>query len=589
MPSFPSLHCGRVVVGSVRMGKQDEISPIPAIDDFSGQHNNADLEKHVQSDLPELRRRLKNRHLQMIAIGRFISVSLSFEPFFSMAFSNPVSGGTIGTGLFIGSGGSISEAGPVGALIAYAFVGTIVFSVIVALGEMAAYIPIAGAFTSYATRFIDSSLGFAMGWIYWFSWAITFALELTATGLIIQYWSPGINIAIFIAVFWVVITILNLMPVNFYGELEFWFSTIKVITVIGFMIFAICVNAGVGEQGYLGFRYWKDPGPFAPYLIDKIGQDKKDTAKFLGFWAVLIQAAFSYQGTELVGIAAGETENPRKTVPAAIKTTFYRIMFLFVLTVFFIGILIPYTNDRLVSDGSDASASPFVIAADLAGVQTLPGIINAVLLTVVLSAANSNVYSGSRIIVGLAQERCAPAFFKRTTKGGVPIAGVIFTTVFGLLGFLNLSESGSEVFGWFQNITSVAGLISWTCINGCHICFMRALKARGISRDALPYKAPLQPYLSWYGLFFNILIIVTQGFTAFIPWNTREFFISYISVIIFVVSYVGHKIVFRPSYVKPSEADLDTGRLECDAEMWESETDKGLRAKVLHGVKRLVA
>lgn len=535
------------------MGVPDEVSPLPAYDVAS-----SDLEKnHEQtSKLPDLQRRLKARHLQMIAIG-----------------------GTIGTGLFIGSGNALANSGPAGALIAYAFVGSIVFSVIVSLGEMATYIPIAGAFTSYATRFVDPSLGFGMGWIYWFSWSITFALELTATGLIVQYWEKDVSIAIFVAVFWVVITALNLLPVSFYGEIEFWFSSIKVITVLGFMIFAICINAGAGQLGYIGFRYWRDPGPFAPHLLEVIGEDKVATAKFIGFWAVLIQAGFSYQGTELVGIAAGETENPRKTVPRAIKTTFYRILFLFVLTVFFIGILIPYTNDSLISDASDASASPFVIAAKLAGVQHLPGIINAVLLTVVLSAANSNVYSGSRILVGLAQEGFAPRLFMRTTNGGVPVYAVFATSAIGLLGFLNVSNSGAAVFVWFTNISSIAGFISWTCINACHIRFMRVLASRGMDRNDLPYKAPFQPYLSWYGLFFNILIIITQGFTAFLPWNVTEFFISYASLIIFVVAFVGHKVITRSKPVPLADVDLDTGRLEVEAEGWDETADPSLWQK----------
>lgn len=182
--------------------------------------------------------------------------------------------------------------------------------------------------------------------IYWFSWAITFALELTASGLIIQYWSPDLNIGIFIGVFWIVITLLNFLPVNFYGEIEFvslmvesaiasdnsltlcsqYFASIKVITIIGFLIFGICINAGAGQQGYIGFKYWHHPGAFAPYLLEQVNNNFP-LSKFVGFWSVLIQAGFSYQGTELVGIAAGETDNPRKTVPAAIKKTFYRILF----------------------------------------------------------------------------------------------------------------------------------------------------------------------------------------------------------------------------------------------------------------------
>lgn len=399
-----------------------------------------------------------------------------------------------------------------------------------------------------------------MGWIYWFSWAITFALELTASGLIIQYWAPNLNIGIFVGVFWVVMTGLNFLPVSFYGEIEFWFASIKVITVLGFLIFAICIDAGAGQNGYLGFETWNNPGAFAPYLVE----NNPALAKFVGFWAVMIQAGFSYQGTELVGIAAGETSNPRKTVPAAIKKTFYRILFFFVFTVFFLGLLIPYDNDQLLSSNTDASASPMVIAAKLAGVKVLPGIINAVLLCVVLSAANSNVYCGSRVLVGLAQSQSAPKFFLRTTSKGVPYVAVAFTAAFGLLGFLNESASGGTVFDWLLNITAVAGFISWTCINIAHIAFMRALAARGQSRDTLPYKAFWQPWFSWYGLIFNSLIILTNGFTAFMPWNTTEFFISYVSLFIFAALYIGHKAVFRQPFIKAIEADLDSGRKEID-------------------------
>ncbi|KAB8230215.1 hypothetical protein ETB97_005630 [Aspergillus alliaceus] len=515
-----------------------DTNPLKKFGKKSGTGNEDPEKDGIGGDTPplELQRKLKSRHLQMIAIG-----------------------GTIGTGLFISSGTAIAHSGPAGALIAYIFVGTIVFSVMSSLGEVATYLPISGSFTSYTARLVDPSLGCAMGWIYWFNWASTYAVELTATGLIIQYWDHQLSIAIFIAIFWVVITLLNFLPVGFYGELEFWFSMIKVVTVIGFMIFAICIDAGVGKQGYLGFHTWKEPGAFAPYLVDS----SKPIAKFIGFWAVLVQAGFSYQGTELVGVAAGETENPEKTVPSAIRKTFIRILVFFVLTIFFMGLLVPYDNPNLITDSNDASASPMVIAAKLAGVSTLPSLINAVLLTVVLSAANSNVYSGSRVLLGLAQEKFAPACFGWVTHRGVPYVSVAFTAAFGLLGFMNVSESGGKVFNWLVNISSVAGFICWTAISLSHLAFMRALKARDISRDTLPYKAAWQPYLTWYGLFFSILIILTQGFTAWIPtFNVSDFFVAYICVIIFVVLYAGHKLWFRTGFVHPLEADLQSGRLQ---------------------------
>jgi yeast amino acid transporter len=503
------------------------IEPVPVPTDSS-----LDGSKDVEAGGAQLQRGLHAYHLQFLAIG-----------------------GTIGTGLFLGSGKALAEAGPVGVLIAFIFVGSIVWSVMVALGEMASYVPIAGCFTAYASRFVDPSLGFAMGWIYWFNWATTFALELTAASIIIQYWNSTINIGIFIAVFWFVFTGANLLPVRWFGELEMYLSSIKVVTIVGFVIFAICINAGAGSEGYLGFHYWTTPGPFAEYMVSGA------VGKFVGFWSVLVTAGFSFQGSELVRVGAGETADPAKAVPTAIRWTFWGIFSLFVSALFFIGLLVPHDNPQLLSGSSDASASPLVIACNLAGVKVLPDIINAVLLTAVLSAAQSNVYSGSRILVGLTDEGHAPRILSRTTHYGTPFVAVACTSAFGLLAFMNLSESGTNVFNWFMNITSIAGFITWACINICHMRFMKAAKAQGIDRRTLPYPAPLQPFLSWYGLFFFVLILMTNGFTVFIEWNTSDFFAAYISVIIFVVLFVGHKVILRTKPVPTLEIDLIRGRV----------------------------
>ncbi|KAF2115420.1 histidine permease [Lophiotrema nucula] len=520
-------------------------------------HSSGDLEKQDTPQPHELQRKLKSRHLQFVAIG-----------------------GTVGTGVFIASGTSIATAGPVGALLAYAFVGTLVYSVMLSLAEMATYIPISGAFTRYAARFVDPSLGFSMGWIYWFSWSITYALELTAAGLIVQWWNSDLSIAIFITIFWIPLTAINFMPVDLFGEFELWFSMIKVIAIVGFWIFSICMNAGAGQQGYIGFRYWKSPGAFAPYIVE----NNDSLAKFVGFWAVLIQAGFAFQGTELVGVGAGESANPRKTMPSAIRKTFWSIFTLFIGTIFFIGILVPYDNESLTLGDTNASSSPLVIAAQLAGVKVLPDIINAVLLTVVLSAASSNVYSGSRILVGLAEERCAPRFFTRATHRGVPYIAVAFTSAFGLLAFMNLSDNGGQVFNWFLNIIGVAGFIAWSCICICHLSFMRALKAQNISRDTLPFVSWGGPYLAWYGLTFCAIITLTQGFTAFAPWDTQSFFISYISLILFFILYAGHKVFTRSKFIKPVEADLVSGKFEdVPSETWE-ESQRSWWKKMLNAV-----
>jgi amino acid transporter len=478
-----------------------------------------------------LERTLKSRHLQFIAIGA-----------------------TVGTGLFLGTGNALGSAGPVALLIAFVFVGAVVFSVMVSLSEMAAYVPVAGAFTTYATRFVDPSLGLAMGWIYWLSWSLTFALELNAAGLIIQYWNKSLSVAIFIAVFWVIFSLINFMPAKIFAEIEMYLASIKVVTIVGFVILSICINAGIGDQGYIGFKYWHNPGAFKADEI--IVESKPALGKFVSFWSVLVTAGFSFQGTELVGIGAGETVNPRKTIPSAIRWTFWGIFSLFVSTVFFLGINIPTNEPQLMSNAKDASASPLVVAVKLAGIPVLPDIINAVLLTAVLSAANSNVYSSSRILVSLADGGHAPRFFKRTNKWGIPYYSVALCSAMGLLAFMNLGAGGAVVFDWFLAIVTVAGLICWSLTNISHLRFMEALKHKGISRDDLPYKAPFQPYFSWFGLFFSTLIAITSGFKVFIKWDTSAFFTNYISIILFVILYGGAKLWTRSKMVPLEEVDL---------------------------------
>lgn len=482
-----------------------------------------------------LERRLSARHLQFIAIG-----------------------GTIGTGLFLGIGPALAISGPASLLLAFVLIGAVSYSVMTALAEMAAYMPVTGAFTVYASRFVDPSVGFAMGWILLFSWSLTLAVELVAAGLIIQYWDASLNVGIWIAVFLVVFTAVNLLPIRWFGELEMWFSLIKVIFIVGFVIFAACFNAGgVGSQGYLGFRYWRDPGAFAEYLVSGA------TGRFVGFWAVLVVAGFTYQGTELVAIGAGETRDPAKEIPSAIRWTYYGIVSLFLATVLFVGIDIPYDNPDLSSrnaqQGKDASASPLVIIARIGGVETLSHLINAVLLTAVLSAANSDIYSSSRIMIALADEGHAPAWVQRTNRYGTPYFAVLFCSAFGLFGFLKLSPgSGVEVFQWLLQITAIAGFVTWALINLCHLRFMSILRCKGMSRERLPYRAPFQPWLSMFGLVLNVLILLTSGFTVFIEWDWKQFLSAYVSILIFLVFFAVHKLVYRTRPVKLEEIELPT-------------------------------
>lgn len=518
-----------------------------------------DEESDVDGSVNEIKRGLKARHVSMIALG-----------------------GTIGTGLFISTGSTLADAGPVLALISFLFMTTIAFSVTQSLGEMATLIPVSGSFAQFVTRWISKSAGAANGWLYWFSWAITFALELSVVGQVIEYWTDAVPLAAWISIFFVIITIFNFFPVKFYGEVEFWVASIKVIAVFGWIIYALCMVCGAGKTGPVGFRYWRNGYAWG----DGILVSDTGTKRFLGWLSSLINAAFTFQGTELTGISAGESANPRRTVPRAIKKVLFRILIFYVLCMFFIGLLVPY-NDPKLTGGSYTSNSPFIVAMNNSGTKVLPHIFNAVIVSTIISAANSNVYCGSRIVYGLAEAGVAPKFFLKTNRGGVPYFAVALTASFGALGYLAVSESGENAFTWLLNISSTAGLICWGFISASHIRFIKVLKRRGISRDSLPYKAMFMPVAAYYACFFIFLITLIQGFQAFFNgFSVTDFFTAYISVIFFVVLWIGFQIFFhgfstswKDYFVPLEDCDIDSGVREVDEMEWENTEPRNLWEK----------
>ncbi|KAF7985764.1 hypothetical protein HWV62_369 [Athelia sp. TMB] len=504
-----------------------------------------------------VQRRLKARHISMIAIG-----------------------GTIGTGLFVGSGAALAVGGPVGLLLGYSIMGTVVYSMMVALGEMATFFPVSGSFTHYATRWLDPALGFALGYNYWYSYAITLPTEITAAAIVISYWDSTTNPGAWIAIFLFVIVLINFAGVRYYGEAEFWFSFIKVITIVGLIIMGIVLDLGGGpNHDRIGFRYWKKPGPFNQ--LDGISGSE---GRFLAFWATFVNAAFSFLGTEIVALAAAEAENPRRNVPKAIRRVFYRILLFYIGGVIVIGWLVPYTDTRLLSTSGTASASPFVIAINNAQIKALPSIINAVILISAFSAGNSDLYAASRTLYGLACSGQAPRFLRKCTKNGLPVWCVAITSLGGLLAFLNVNENGNTVFEWFVNITSITGLITWDIILITYIRFHKGLKYQGIDRNTLPYKAPFQPYASYFGIFFVTVIILFNGFQVFINgnWNVDTFITAYICLPIFVVLYVGYKVIVRPKFVRVQDMDFTTGRRELN-DMDDEETAKYVEPTTWYG------
>lgn len=499
-----------------------------------------------------LKKHLEARHLSMIAIG-----------------------GALGTGLLIGTGSALKVAGPAGVFISYSVLGFVVFMVLSALGEIATFIPLAEGFAGYMTRYVDEALGFACGWVYLMKYLLLPANQLVAGSLVMGFWlSPQkVNPGVWISIFLVIIVIVNILGVRFFGEIEFWLSCVKVLTCIGLIILLLVIALGGAPSGdRLGFRYWKNPGAFN-YYIDKSRNITIEgpTGRFVSFLSVLVTATFAYTGSELVGITFAECARPRQAIPKAIKLTFYRILVFYILSVLLLGMCVP-SNDKLLmgASGSTASASPFVIAIKNAHIKGLDHVINGAILLFVLSAANSDLYIASRTIYGLALAGYAPKFFANTNRMGVPYWGIALGTGFCCLAFMTCSSSSATIFTYFVNVVSLTGLITWACILFLHIRFMQALKAQGLERKRdLNYRAPLQPFGSYFALAMVIFIILIKNFTVFLghkdfPYKT--FITGYIVLPVFLIFLFGYKFVKKTKLIKPEEVDLDTYRDVIDAE-----------------------
>ncbi|CAO3594661.1 unnamed protein product [Absidia cylindrospora] len=367
-------------------------------------------------------------------------------------------------------------------------------------------------------------------------------------------------------IFLVIIIAINLVGVGLYGELEYWLSMIKVLIVLVFIIIAILVTSGaVGDHEVIGFKYWNDPGAF-------VGLGAVETV------SVLLSAGFSFQGTEIVGVTAGEAKNPTKTIPRAIRTVFVRILFFYIVTIFLIGLCLPSNDPNLTNESGDAATASFTLVFKLAGINAGADVINAVILTSVLSAANSDLYTCSRTLMALARDGNAPMFLARTNKYGSPMWGVLVSSIVGFACVFVSIYSASVAFTWFLSITAVTGFISWAGISFVHIRFRRAYVKQGRSIDDLPYKAIWYPFTPLFAGTLCVLIILGQGYTCFTPtFDVEKFFINYIGILPFCLCYILYKIIRRSKVVPLEECDFDTGRvtrMEIEAEDEEDKNKK---------------
>lgn len=475
-----------------------------------------------------VQRGLKDRHISMIAIG-----------------------GCIGTGLFMTSGGAIHDAGALGALIAYAVIGAMVFFLMTSLGEMATYLPVSGSFSTYATRFIDPSLGFALGWNYWFNWVITVAADVTIAAQVIQYWSPmqGIPAWVWSCIFLIIIFALNSLSVRVYGESEYWFALIKVVTVIIFIGIGILTILGIMGGEFVGFdTFTKGDGPI---LGGNLG------GSLLSILGVFLVAGFSFQGTELIGITAGESENPERAVPKAIKQVFWRILLFYILAIFIIGMLIPYDSEALMGGGDSIATSPFTLVFKNAGLAFAASFMNAVILTSVLSAGNSGMYASTRMLYSMSRDKLAYNSFGKTNKNGVPYVSLIATGILVILIFA-LQHLSGDAYEYIVAASGMTGFIAWVGIAISHFRFRRAFDKQNYDKSKLKYKAKLFPFGPIFAGVLCVIVIIGQDvdFIKTGNFDMNRFFITYMGIPVFLIFFFYHKFRYKTKKIPLNKVDL---------------------------------
>ncbi|KAF9456227.1 APC amino acid permease [Collybia nuda] len=500
---------------------------------IQGEHNIENLDK-MRAENPMLQQKMKPRHLQMIAVG-----------------------GSIGTGLFVGSGAALHNGGPLGILIAWLLMGFMLINVIQALGEMCILYPVSGGFYTITSRFLDPSFAFAMGWNYVFQWCVVLPLEITIAGTTVQYWTDKVPIAAWISIFWVLIVIISVFGTLGFAEEEFWSSCLKLLVVVMFIFIGIiCIFGGGPKDGMYG-----------SFVGDRIWHEKGQLAHgFKGLCSVFVTV--SVAGTELVGLAASETPNPRMSMPAAVKGTFWRIILIYVTSLTVIGLLVSWDDPRLLGGGG-AAASPFVIALDNAKIYGLNHFVNATICVSVLSIGLSAVYAGSRTLTALAETGYAPKIFAYVDKSSRPLWSVLVVLSFAPLAYVNVVATGYTIFTWLLASSGFSALVAWFAICLCHVRFRKAWKLQGHSLEELPFQAMLGVWGSYFGMVLVSAVLIAQFYIALWPIGgmssnpkkvAEVFFSSYLAAPVMIFFYIVGFIWKRGLPKKIADIDLDTGR-----------------------------
>lgn len=451
----------------------------------------------------QLAKKLQTRHLNMIAIG-----------------------GSIGTGIFLASGYSISIGGPGGALFAYALMAVIVYFLMTSLAEMSVYKPSSGTFCEYSSLYVSESFGVAMGYNYWLNWAITIAAEISAASLIMSYWFPQINSIIFSAIFFVGVFLCNVFSVRLFGEVEYVMSFTKVTIIMIFIVLGIVT---VWEQPHFGIQNWR------------IG-DAPFHQGWYGFIAVFLFAGFSFQGTELIGVASGEAEHPDVSIPKSIKYVFWRLTLFYVLSIGIITLLIPYTDTRLTYQ-DNVMMSPYTLIFSRYIATYAGDLVNFIILIAVLSAANASMYSSTRILWHLGKTGQAPRVFGKINSVAVPVFALLASAFIGSLVFLSSFIGNGKLFTYLVQISSLSGFIAWFGIALSHYQFRKKYLNQLGGTAILKYKAKFYPYAQIISMVVLVFIIIAQCIPLIknAHYTVLDMLVIYSSVWLFLLFYLVHK------------------------------------------------
>ena len=407
------------------------------------------------------------------------------------------------------------------------------------LGELATALPIPGSFITFSSRFIDPAFGFAVGYAYFLAWVSILANEYVSCALVLRYW-PGadaVPTGAWIAIFWIIFMSFSLLGVRIFGEVEFWLATVKVIFLVVFFIISIVITAGGTGTPAVGFGYYHNPGPFKGTGIEA----------FNGIVNVFVTAGTLYAGTEMTSVVAAESRNPSKAVPRAIRSVFFRILFIYLGTLFAISLTVPSDDVNLVSATSKAGASPLTIALQRGGITAGASVVNAIIVVSVISAANSSLYIASRTLQSLATRGQAPKILGWTTKDSkVPVPALVTSNLFALISFLSVGSGSARAFTIIINLSGVCTFIVWAAIAWCHIRFRNAMRVQNYDPVQLLFKARWYPYGAYFALGANIVLMLIQGYTSFLyPFNAVNFVVAYVLLPVFLIFWFGWKLLHR--------------------------------------------